>query len=63
MVYSIIFSYTVTETVDGQYGIDNTSGLIGMLFRNEIDIAVAAFYPMVTRSMAAQELIGLKKYR
>ena len=37
------------ESIDGQYGVDESSGMIGMLARGEIDIAIADFNPSATR--------------
>ena len=44
------------ETIDGQYGIDQDSGLIGMLARDEIDIAIADFTPTMDRNLVATSL-------
>ena len=44
------------ETIDGQYGIDQDSGLIGMLARDEIDIAIADFTPTIDRNLVATSL-------
>ena len=44
------------ETIDGQFGIDKDSGLIGMLARDEIDIAIADFAPTRDRNLVATSL-------
>ena len=50
--------------MDGMYGLDADSGLIGMLARDEIDLAVADFSStqMPSRSMAAAGLTGIREY-
>ena len=45
------------------YGLDAGSGLIGMLARDEIDIAVADFSTqMPSRNLAATGLKGVREY-
>ena len=45
------------------YGIDADSGLIGMLARDEIDLAVADFNTqMLSRNLAATGLKGIREY-
>ena len=48
-IHVIFHRYTIVESIDGQYGVDETSGMIGMLARGEIDIAIADFNPSATR--------------
>ena len=55
-----IYSYTLEESTDKKYGIDNTSGLIRMLCEDQIDIAIANFHPMTSRNRVATFLKGLR---
>ena len=48
-IHVIFYRYTIVESIDGQYGVDETNGMIGMLARGEIDIAIADFNPSATR--------------
>ena len=54
--------YTLVESIDGLYGNDETNGMIGMLFRDEIDIAVADYNPTATRNAAARWLKGMRVF-
>ena len=52
----------MTESIDGKYGIDNTSGLIGMLSRDEIDITIGDLQQLEKRNLAATALVSLRQY-
>ena len=52
----------MVPSIDGLYGNDENSGMIGMLFRDEIDIALADYNPTSTRNAAATWLKGLRVF-
>ena len=58
-----IYRYTIVESIDGQYGVDESSGMIGMLARGEIDIAIADFNPSATRWGLEKKVADLESAR
>ena len=63
---SRFFRYTMVETIDGGWGSlkdDGTwTGMIGMILRDEVDIAISDFYVTAERSMVidySQKIVEL----